>query len=281
MAQSNIDLATLFQTVTQSLVENQQALDQADTINRDHGDNMVKTFQTITNALEKKQGATPSAALKYAAKTVSKSSASGSAQLYSQNLAQAATQFKGKGIDAQGALQLLSTLIGAGQGGGAQGGGDALGSLLGGLMGGNAQAQQAPASIHGAQAGVGQTSQPSSAGSDMLGALLTGLSGGNAKPQQPQQTGGADMLGALLGGLTGGNQQGNANSSQQNSGFDLSDLLAAGMGYMQAKQQGQTSMQAFVQAFVAGSGMGNTQHRNQSTAIVVQSFLSALSSMKK
>ena len=229
MAQSNIDLATLFQTVTQSLVENQQALDQADTINRDHGDNMVKTFQTITNALEKKQGASPSAALKYAAKTVSKNSASGSAQLYSQNLAQAATQFKGKGIDAQGALQLLTTIIGAGQGGGSQGGGDALGSLLGGLMGGNAQAQQAPASIHGAQAGVGQTNQPS-AGGDMLGALLTGLSGGNARPQQPQQSGGADMLGSLLGGLTGGNQQSNANSSQQNSGFDLSDLLAAGMG---------------------------------------------------
>jgi len=53
MAQSNVDLANLFQAVTQSLVENQQALDQADTYNRDHGDNMVKTFQTITGALQK------------------------------------------------------------------------------------------------------------------------------------------------------------------------------------------------------------------------------------
>jgi hypothetical protein len=278
MTQNNIDLASIFQAVTQSLAENQQSLDQADTYNRDHGDNMVKTFQTITNALEKKHGASPSAALKYAAKTVSKNSASGSAQLYSQNLAQAATQFKGKGIDTQGALQLLTTLIGAGQGSGAQGGGDMLGSLLGGLMGGNTPAQQAPASIQGAQAGVGQTSQPS-AGTDMLSALLTGLSGGNTRPQQPQQSGGADMLGALLTGLSGGNAQ--PQQSQQNSGFDLSDLLAAGMGYMQAKQQGQSGMQALVQAFVAGSGMGNTQHRNQSTAIVVQSFLSALSSMKK
>ncbi len=280
MPQNNVDLASIFQAVTQSLAENQQALDQADTYNKDHGDNMVKTFQTITSALEKKQGSTPGAALKYAAKTVSKNSASGSAQLYSQNLAQAATQFKGKGIDAQGALQLLSTLIGAGQGGGSQGGsGDMLGSLLGGLMGGNAQAQQAPATIHGAQAGVGHTNQQP-AGGDLLGSLLGGMMGGEAPAQQSQQQGGADMLGSLLGGLTG--SQGNQSSSQQQGGgMDLSNLLAAGMGYMQAKQQGQSGTQALVQAFLAGSGMGNTQHRNQSTAIVVQSFLNALGSMNK
>jgi len=278
MAQSNVDLANLFQAVTQSLVENQQALDQADTYNRDHGDNMVKTFQTITGALQKKQSGTPAAALKYAAKTVSKNSTSGSAQLYSQNLAQAATQFKGKSIDAAGALQLLSTLIGAGQGSSGQGNADMLGSLLGGLMGGS-PAQQAPATIQGAQAGVGQSNQ-ASGGNDMLGSLLGGLMGGNAPAQQPQPQGGADMLGALLGGLTGA-QPAKPKPGQQSDGLDLSDLLAAGMGYMQAKQQGQSGMQALAQAFMAGSGMGNTDHRNQSTAIVVQSFLNALGSMNK
>lgn len=279
MANSNVDLVSLFQAVTQSLTENQQALDQADTYNRDHGDNMVKTFQTITSALEKKQGSSPGAALKYAAKTVSKNNPSGSGQLYSQNLAQAATQFKGKQMDASGALQLLSMLIGAGHGGGGQSGNaDMLGSLLGGLMGGGAT-PQAPATIHGAQAGVGQASQPSS-GNEMLGSLLGSLMGGNASPQQPQPQGGADMLGALLGGLTGA-QPTQSTPQQQSNGLDLSDLLAAGMGYMQAKQQGQTGMQALAQAFLAGSGMGNTQHRNQSTAIVVQSFLNALGSMNK
>jgi lipoprotein signal peptidase len=88
------------------------------------------------------------------------------------------------------------------------------------------------------------------------------------------------MLGALLGGLTGA-QPTQSTPQQQSNGLDLSDLLAAGMGYMQAKQQGQTGMQALAQAFLAGSGMGNTQHRIQSTAMVVQSFLNALGSMNK
>jgi hypothetical protein len=38
-------------------------------------------------------------------------------------------------------------------------------------------------------------------------------------------------------------------------------------------------MQALIQAFTAGSGMGSTAHREQSTQVVVNSFLQALSSM--
>jgi hypothetical protein len=48
------------------------------------------------------------------------------------------------------------------------------------------------------------------------------------------------------------------------------------MAFMQAKQSGGSNVQALVQAFMAGSGMGNTTHREQSTQLVVNSFLQAL-----
>jgi hypothetical protein len=62
MPQNNLDLAGIFQSVTQTLAENQHALNQADDYNGDHGSNMVQTFQTITSALQKKQGSSASTA---------------------------------------------------------------------------------------------------------------------------------------------------------------------------------------------------------------------------
>ena len=267
MAQSSIDLARLFGTVTQALAQNQQSLNQADDYNSDHGDNMVRTFETITGALQKKQGSSASTALAYAAKQLSKSSTSGSGKLYAQNLNQAAAQFKGKQIDQRGALDLLQTLIGGGQapaqgGSAAQGaqpqapaqGGmdDLLGALLGGMTGGQAQAQ--PASQGGMD--------------DLLGALL---GGGQAQSQPASQGGAGDLLGALL----GGGQTSSQGSGQ--SGLDLGDLLTGAMAFMQARQSGGNTMTALVQAFMAASGMGNSAGRQQSTQIVVNSFLQALS----
>jgi hypothetical protein len=274
MAQSGINLASIFQTVTQTLAENKQSLNQADTYNQDHGNNMVQTFQTITNALMEKQNSKDSTALAYAAKQVAQNSSSSSGQLYSQGLAEAAKQFQGKQIDAQGAMQLLQMLISGGQTQQTQAsqpaGGDILGTILGGLTGG----------------GQDQGAQPQSAGGDILGALLGGLAGGGqAQDAQPQSAGG-DILGALLGGLTGGEQpqqqagSGNA-SGGSNSGLDMGDLLNAGMAFMQSKQQGGSTTQALVQAFIAGSGMGNSVHRSQSTQLVVSSFLQALGSLNK
>jgi hypothetical protein len=134
-----------------------------------------------------------------------------------------------------------------------------LGSLLGGLAEGSAPTQQ------GSSAG----------GGDLLGSLLGGLAESGASSQQGSSAGGGDLLGSLLGSLAGGGT-GNA-EAQQGNGIDLQDLLAAGMAFMQARQQGQGNLQALVQAFVAGSGMGGSAHRDQSTQVVVQSFLQALS----
>lgn len=260
MPQSGVPLASIFQAVSKTLVENQKTLNQADERNGDHGDNMVKTFQAITSALQEKESSSNDAALAYAAKQLSQNTTSGSGQLYAQGLAQAANQMKGKELDSQAAMQLLQTLIGGGQSPQqpAQAtGGDALDALLGGLMGG------------------GQTQQPqqSSGSGDMLGALLGGLAG-SAQPQQQSQQGSGDVLGGLLGGLTG---SGSANAGLSD-GLDMGDLLNAGMAFMQAKQSGGSNAQALIQALLAGSGMGGAAHRQQSTQLVVSSFLQALAS---
>jgi len=298
MANNSALLANIFQAVTNTLVDNQQALNQADEQNHDHGTNMVNTFQTITSSVEKKKNSPASDALAYAAQRVSKETKSGSGQLYAQGLANAANQFKGQTIDSKGALQLLQTLIGGGQTGQQQqsaqpAGGDMLGALLGGLMGGGQSGQQQQAAqpaggdllgtLLGGLTGGGQPQQQQQqpaqpAGGDILGSLLGGLTGGGqTHPQQQQaaQPGGGDLLGSLLGGLTGGgNSQANSNS-----GLDMGDLLNAGMAFMQAKQSGNSTLGALLQAVLAGSGMGNTNHRQQSTQLVASSFLQALGSL--
>jgi hypothetical protein len=208
---------------------------------------MVQTFQAITRSLEDKKDSPASDALAHAAQQLSKETVSGSGKLYAQNLATAATQLKGQTIDPNHALQLLQTLIGGGQ---------------------SQQPQQ--------QAGQ-------SAGVDILGSLLGGLTGAEqSQPQQqaPQPAGG-DLLGSLLGGLTsaGNAQASNTRGAPANTGLDMGDLLKAGMAYMQARQSGGTNTSALIQAVVAGSGMGNSNHRTQSTQLVAGSFLRALGAL--
>jgi hypothetical protein len=263
--QTEVDLVNIFQAVTQSLVENQKNLNKADTYNKDHGNNMVQTFQTITDALEKKKGDSDSAALAYAAKALSKNAASGSAKLYAENLSRAAGQFKGKSIDGEGALQLLQVLIGGSQvdqtiSDQATDGGDILSALMGGIAAGGPAAQES-----------------SSPGGDLLGALLGGMTAEESTPQGSSSDEGGDLLGALMGGMAG-TESSNAGTQ---SGLGLSSLLSAGMAFLQAKQSGEDNLQALVQAFAAGSGMGESSHRTQSTQVVVQSFLQALNSMSK
>jgi hypothetical protein len=241
MADNTALLANIFQMVTTSLAQNKNVLNQADDQNHDHGTNMVQTFQTITKALNAKKNAPASTALAYASQKVSKESTSGSGQLYAQGLAQAATQMQGQTINPQSAVQILQALIGGGQ----------------------AQPQ--------AQSG----------NEDILGSILGGLTG--AQPQQPQQqqqqqaqAGGGDLLGSILGGLAGG---GTAQQGGSSDGLDIGDLINAGMTYMQAKQSGSSNAGALIQAIMSGSGMGNTNHRAQSTQLVTNSFLQALGSL--
>ncbi len=108
--------------------------------------------------------------------------------------------------------------------------------------------------------------------SDNVNVLLQSLLGGGAAPQQQQQakpSGGGDLLGSLLGGLAGGGQA----QAEGGGGLDMGDLLNAGMAFMNAKQQGQSNMQAALGAALAASPLGASSHRQQSSSVVANTIM--------
>ena len=136
---ANVDLVKLFGTVAKAMSQNQTSMNEADTYNHDHGDNMVQIFEVITQAMKEKKSASPADQLAYASEILRKKSNSGSAQIYSEGLKDAAQQFTGKKtINLENAMQLVQLLLGsAGGSTGSSGsiGGDLLGSLLNNLGG--------------------------------------------------------------------------------------------------------------------------------------------------
>lgn len=261
---SEVDLTKVFNTVTRELKNNQQALNASDAYNHNHGDNMVENFQTITSAMRETKDCTPSEQLAHASQVLSQRSQTGSAQLYSQGLANAAEQLRGQSlITSENAMLLVQALMGgqpaAQQSQPAQqnqgNGMDLLGSLLGGMSG---------------------ESQGQAAGGDLLSSLLGGMT------EQPQsQAQGGDLLGNLLGSVLGGGESGQTGQAQptQAGGIDLNMLLAAGMAFFQARQQGAEPLQALVQAVMAGSQMQGSAHHSQSGQMVAQTLISSLGSM--
>jgi hypothetical protein len=226
-----LDLASLFNVATQALAANQSSLNQADEDNHDHGDNMVKAFSMITQALGSKKGAMPSQQLSHASRYLAQNGTSGSSQVYSQGLAQAAQQFQGQSaVTPDNAMMLIQSLLGS-----------------------------------------GQTQQPApQAGGDLLGALLGG-------GQQSAQQGAGDLLGALLGGAQQPASQQSGGQGQQ--GLDLGDLLNAGMAFMNAKQQGQGTLQAALSALISAGPLGQKPHRQQSGQVVGNALLQAIAGM--
>jgi hypothetical protein len=110
-----------------------------------------------------------------------------------------------------------------------------------------------------------------------IGDLLSGLQGGGGTTSQPTSGAAGDLLGMLLGGVSG--QQNQPQGQQASSGLDMGDLMNAGMAFMNTKSQGGNNMEAIVNALVSGSAMGNSQHRAQSGALVVNSILQAISGL--
>lgn len=223
MNQKALDLSSLFNVATQALAANQSSLNQADVENQNHGDNMVQAFNMITQALGSQQGASPSQQLNHASQYLSQHATSGSAQAYSQGLAQAAQQFQGQSsVTPDNATMLVQSLLGGGQQQAAHGGGDLLGSLLGG----------------------GQQSAEQGAG-DLLGALLGGEQPAPQSGNQGQS--GLDIGDLLNAGMTFMNakQQG-----QDNLQAGLAALMAAGpLGQKPHRQQsGQVVANALLQA---------------------------------
>lgn len=236
MTNGSVDLLSVFSEVARALRQNKEQMNAADGYNHDHGSNMVKTFSTITRTMKANQDSGQKQALVKAAEVLSQKSTSSSSQLYARGLQQASQQISGDRIDPQQAMQVLQSLLGAGQ-----------------PAGGTSSASQNAGNPMG----------------DLLGNLL-----GSQSPQDSQPAGGGDLLGSLLSGF--GQGQTSQSSGGLQDGLDLGDLVTAGMAFMQSKQSGASNMNALVSAFTAASGMGSTPHRQQSTQLVVDAFLKAL-----
>jgi len=165
-AKGGMDLGSLFNVATQALAANQSSLNQADAENQNHGDNMVQVFNMISQAMAGQKGASPSQQLNQASQYLAQNGTSGSAQVYSQGLAQAAQQFQGqRAVTPDNAMMLVQSLLGGGQPSAPQGGGDLLGALLGGR-------QSAP-----------QGSSQDQSGLDLGDLLNAGMTFMNAKQQ--------------------------------------------------------------------------------------------------
>jgi hypothetical protein len=223
-AKPGTDLSALFNIAAQALAANQSSLNQADTENQNHGDNMVQAFNMIAQSMSNQRGRAPSTQLRHASQVLAQNAQSGSGQVYAQGLAQAARQLRGqKAVTPDNAMLLIQSLLGGGQQAAPQSQADLLGALMG-----------------------GQQSAPQSGG-DLLGSLLGG--------QQSQSAGGGLSDGIDVGDLL---NAGMAFMSARQQGQDnlqaaLSALMSAGpMAQKPHRQQsGQVVANALLQA-IAG-----------------------------
>jgi hypothetical protein len=213
MSEKSMDLSALFNVAAQALTANQVSLNQADTENQNHGDNMVQVFNMISQALASQQGSAPSSQLQHASNYLAQNGTSGSAQVYAQGLAHAAQQLEGhSAVTPENAMLLIQSLLGGGQQSAAQAGGQATpqtGDLLGSLLGGEQAASQTGQPSHGIDAGdllnAGMAfMNAKQQGQDGLQAALTALmSAGPMAQKSHRQQSGQLVANALLQAISG------------------------------------------------------------------------------
>jgi hypothetical protein len=196
-----MDLSSLFNVAAQALTANQSALNQADTENQNHGDNMVQVFNMISQVMANQQGASPSQQLSSASQYLAQNGTSGSAQVYSQGLAQAAQQLQGQSaVTPENAMALIQSLLGGGQAASQQSGADLLGSLLGGQSASQDGGQQQSGIDLGDIVNAGMSfMNAKQQGQDNLQAALTALMSAGPMAQKPhRQESGQVVANALL-----------------------------------------------------------------------------------
>ncbi|MFT3891538.1 MAG: DAK2 domain-containing protein [Anaerolineales bacterium] len=228
-AKRGTDLSALFNVAAQALAANQSSLNQADTENQNHGDNMVQTFNMIAQSMANQRGTAPSAQLQHASQYLAQNAQSGSGQVYAQGLAQAAQQLQGqKSITPDNAMLLIQSLLGGGQQTASQPGTD----LLGALMDGQQSAPQSGGDLLGSLLG-GQQSQSAggglSDGIDMGDLLNAGMAFMNAKQQ------GQDNLQAALSALMSAGPMAQKPHRQQSGQVVANALLQAIAGMSQRR----------------------------------------------
>ena len=101
--------------------------------------------------------------------------------------------------------------------------------------------------------------------SSLLPLLQTMLGGGEASVSQ----GAGGLLDSLVGSLGG------------DDGLDLGDILSAGAAFMQSKEEGDSNLEAAMDAVISASKMGETPHRAQSSKLVADVLLKSLMSNLK
>jgi hypothetical protein len=194
------DLSAIFSQAAQMLAANQSSLNAADVDNRNHGDNMVQTFNMISQAMASQRGAPPSQQLQHASEYVAQNAASGSGQIYAHGLAQAAQQFQGQAaVTPENAMMLIQSLLGGGQGS-QQGSADVLGSLLGGQQPAQSQGIDLGALL---SAGMTFMSAKQQGQGNVQAALTALMSGGPLAQRQHRQQSGQLVGNALLQAIAG------------------------------------------------------------------------------
>jgi len=132
---TNMDLSTIFRTVTEQLASKKEELNEADGYNHDHGDHMVQIFDLVQNAVASKSNQPVADQLDYASKVVEKEAVSGSGKLYAQGLSNAAKQFTGSNLNSDNVSSLVKSLLNVEQPAVKPKSSNIFGSLLSGLMG--------------------------------------------------------------------------------------------------------------------------------------------------
>ena len=276
----DLNLLQVFKAVSKTLKENQEALNEADVHNHDHGTNMVNTFKLIQKAVKAKENESASEQLAYASQLVREKSSSGSALLYADGLENAAKEFEGKSFDRSGVGTLLNSLMGLPQNAPqaqvqpqtptAPANADFLSTLIGGLA--SNQTQQTPQAqepiisqtpdlidllggISFQQEPIQQQpqtpppSQPSA--TDLVSSLLGGLAQSQtpiAPKEEPKPSG----LGGLLGSLFGGSQSQQPPSTPSAGGMGgVANLLGSLLG----GQSNQPAQQPAQQGGISGTSL--------------------------
>lgn len=110
---SKLDLASLFQSVSEQLSQKQDSLNAADSYNHNHGDHMIQIFNMAQNAVKDKSDRPVAEQLSYASEVVDRNANSGSAALYAQGFAKAAENMRGKDLGPDAINSLLKGLLSA------------------------------------------------------------------------------------------------------------------------------------------------------------------------
>jgi len=96
----------------------------------------------------------------------------------------------------------------------------------------------------------------------LLPLLQTMLGGGEASVSK----GAGGLLDSLVGSFGG------------DDGLDMGDILTAGAAFLQSKQEGDSNLEAAIDAVISASKMGETPHRAQSSKLVANVLLQSLMS---